>query len=92
MTLLRVEEEVDEVYSRYGGRQIVRRGEAKRTELPAGSLYVPLEGEAALRAALVLEPAAMYGLYQYPRHRALVAWDGTLPVLRVVKGAPGGTP
>ena len=40
------------------GRQIVRRGEARATELAAGSLFVPLEGEAAVRAALVLEPAA----------------------------------
>ena len=42
-------------------------------------------GEAAVRAALVLEPAAMYGLYQYPTYRALVVADGTLPVLRVVR-------
>jgi hypothetical protein len=56
-TLVRVEDDFDEVYSRYGGRQIVRRGEARAPELAAGSLFVPLEGEAAVRAALVLEPA-----------------------------------
>jgi hypothetical protein len=84
-TLLRVEEEFDEVYSRYEGRQIVTRGAPAAVELPAGSLWVPLEGEAALRAALVLEPASLYGLYQYPSYRALVAADGTLPVLRVVR-------
>ncbi|MBK9088217.1 MAG: hypothetical protein IPL90_03880 [Holophagales bacterium] len=83
-TLLRVEEEFDDVYSRYGGRTIVTRGNAKPVELPAGSLWVPLEGEGALRAAILLEPTAMYGLWQYPRLRALVAWDGTIPVLRVV--------
>ena len=83
-TLVRVEDEFDEVYSRYGGRQIVRRGEARATELAAGSLFVPLEGEAALRAALVLEPAQLYGLYQYPRFKALAGMDGSLPVLRVV--------
>jgi hypothetical protein len=33
----------------------------------------------------VLEPAAMYGLYQYPRYKAMVGKDGILPVLRVVK-------
>ena len=82
-TLLRVEEEFDEVYSRYEGRQIVSRGEPAAVELAAGSLWVPLEGEAAVRAALVLEPAALYGLYQYPTYRALVGADGTLPVLRV---------
>jgi len=84
-TLVRVEDEFDEVYSRYGGRQIVRRGEARATELSAGSLFVLLEGEAAVRAALVLEPAALYGLYQYPRFKALARKDGTLPVLRIVR-------
>jgi hypothetical protein len=84
VTLLRVEEEFDEVYSRYGGRQIVRRGQARATELAAGSLYVSLEGEAAVRAALVLEPVSLYGLYQYPKFRSLAATDGSLPVLRVV--------
>ena len=84
-TLVRVEDEFDEVYNRYGGRQIVRRGAARRTELAAGSLFVPLEGEAAVRAALVLEPAALYGLYQYPRFKALAGVDGRLPVLRVVR-------
>ena len=46
-TLLRVEEEFDDVYSRYGGRTIVTRGRPRATELAAGSLWVPLEGEAA---------------------------------------------
>jgi Zinc carboxypeptidase len=84
-TLLRVEEQFDDVYSRYEGRQIVRREPAAKRELPAGSLWVPLKGEGALRAALILEPAAMYGLYQYPRFRALAAADGALPVLRVTR-------
>ena len=84
-TLVRVEDDFDEVYSRYGGRQIVRRGEARAAELAAGSLFVPLEGEAAVRAALVLEPAPLYGLYQYPRFKALAGKDGSLPVLRVVR-------
>jgi hypothetical protein len=84
VTLVRVEDEFDEVYSRYGGRQIARRGEARRAELAAGSLFVPLEGEAAVRAALVLEPSALYGLYQVPLFRALAGKDGSLPVLRVV--------
>ena len=83
--MVRFEEEFDEVYGRYEGRQVVTRGQVAAVELPAGSLWVPLEGEAAVRAALVLEPAAMYGLYQYPVYRALVQADGTLPVLRVVR-------
>lgn len=85
--LLRVEEEFDDVYGRYGGRTIVKRGAAKAVELAAGSLWVPLEGPDALRAAILLEPTAMYGLWQYPRLRALVAWDGTIPVRRVVAPA-----
>jgi hypothetical protein len=82
--LVRVEEEFDEVHSRYGGRQVVRCQEGKGQELPAGSLWVPLEGEASVRAALVLEPAALYGLYQLPRFRALAGPGGLLPVRRVV--------
>ncbi|PWB71278.1 MAG: hypothetical protein C3F15_12845 [Holophagae bacterium] len=84
-TLVRVEDEFDEVYSRYEGRQIVSRGEPALVELAAGSLWIPLEGEAGLRAALVLEPASLYGLYQYPTYRRLVGADGALPVLRVVR-------
>ena len=38
----------------------------------------------AMRAALLLEPSALYGLYQYPKYRALVGADGAIPVLRVV--------
>lgn len=91
--LLRVEEEFDDLYGRYGGRTIVKRGAAKTIELPAGSLWVPLEGPDALRAAILLEPTAMYGLWQYPRLKALVAWDGTIPVRRVVAlAAPAGSP
>lgn len=84
-TLLRVEEEFDDTYARYEGRTIVRRAPAASRELPAGSLWVPLAGEAAVRAALVLEPTALYSLYQYPQYRALVAPSGAIPVLRVVK-------
>jgi hypothetical protein len=83
-TLVRVEDDFDEVYSRYGGRQIVRRGAARPAELAPGSLFVPLEGEAAVRVALLLEPSSLYGLYQFPRFRALAGSDGLLPVLRVV--------
>ncbi len=84
-TLLRVEDEFDDVYSRYEGRQIVRRVAAAERELPAGTVWVALAGEAAVRAALLLEPMAIYGLYQYPSFRALVSQDGAIPVLRVVR-------
>jgi len=86
-TLLRIEDDFDDVYSRYEGRQIVRREAAAPRELPAGTLWVPLASEAAVRAALVLEPAAMYGPYQYPRFRALVTPGKPLPVLRVVRAS-----
>jgi len=84
-TLVRVEDDFDEVYSRYEGRQIVSRSEAASRELPQGSLWVPLDGEAAARAALLLEPASLYGLFQYPRFRALVGEGGAIPILRVVR-------
>jgi hypothetical protein len=38
-----------------------------------------------VRAALVLEPAALYGVYQYPRFRRFAAPGSVLPVLRVVR-------
>ena len=84
-TLLRVEEEFDDVYARYGGRQIVRCAAAAPYELEAGSLIVPLAGESAVRAALLLEPLSLYGLYQYAEYRALAAEGGALPVRRVVR-------
>lgn len=87
--LLRVEEDFDELYGRYEGRQIVSRGDAADRTLPAGSLIVPLRGESAIRAALLLEPTMLYGLYQYPKFRALAAGDGTLPVLRLPRKPDG---
>ncbi|HEX9189463.1 MAG TPA: M14 family zinc carboxypeptidase, partial [Vicinamibacteria bacterium] len=56
--LVRLEDDFDEVYSRYEGRQVVRCEPAAPLELPAGALFVPLEGESAVRAALVLEPSS----------------------------------
>jgi hypothetical protein len=84
-TLLRVEDQFDDVYSRYEGRQIVTRGQPAEHELKPGALWIPLDGEAIVRATLVLEPAEMYGVWQYPRYKALVGPEGLLPVLRVVR-------
>jgi hypothetical protein len=84
-TLLRIEDEFDEVYSRYEGRQVTRRDAAVGTALPAGALWVPLAGEDAVRTALLLEPAALYGVYQYPRFRKHASPGEPLPVLRVVR-------
>ena len=83
--LVRLEDEFDELYSRYEGRQIVRCEAAAPQELPSGTLWVPLEGEAAVRAALVLEPGALYGVYTEPRFRKLVTPGEAVPVLRVVR-------
>lgn len=83
-TLLRVEEKTDEVYGRYGGRQIVSCANAADVSLGAGTLVVPLDQEARVRAVLLLEPSMLYGLYQYEAFRALVDADGTLPVARIM--------
>jgi hypothetical protein len=82
-TLLRLEDEFDDLYSRYEGRQVVRREKAALVELPAGSLWVPLQGESAVRTALLLEPVSLYGVYQYPRFRKHAEAGKPLPVLRV---------
>ena len=83
--LERMEDQYDEVYDRYEGRQIVKRLPPSELELSPGSLIISLKGEAAVRAALVLEPSQLYGLYQYPRYKALVGPDGACPVWRLVK-------
>jgi tetratricopeptide (TPR) repeat protein/predicted deacylase len=81
--LLRIEEEADPIYHRYAGRQIVARDPAESHVLESGSLLVPVSGADAHRAALLLEPSMLFGLYQWEEWRSLVAEDGTLPVWRV---------
>jgi hypothetical protein len=83
--LVRIEDDHDEVYERYAGRQIVRRLPEETLELTAGSLIVPLEPPSARRAVALLEPTMLYGLYQHERFRALVDEEGTVPVLRVLR-------
>ena len=43
-----MEEEFDDLYGRYEGRQVVAVAPAAKAELPAGSLLVPLEGPDAM--------------------------------------------
>lgn len=86
--LLRVEDEYDEVYHRYEGRQIVACSTPGRRSLPPGTLLVPLDQNAARTAAALLEPTLLYGLYQYPAFRTLVNEDGVLPVYRVTAPEP----
>ncbi len=84
----RVEEDFDELSQRYGGRQIVSCDPRAQAILGAGTLLVPIhlwnESPDAARAAALLEPQQLYGLYQFETYRSAAAPDGTLPVLRVV--------
>jgi hypothetical protein len=62
------------------------------TMVVKGSVPTPLAYSVTPEAApvfraLLLEPAALYGLWQYPRFRGLVGKDGELPVVRVVEGS-----
>ncbi|MEM7625463.1 MAG: M14 family zinc carboxypeptidase [Planctomycetota bacterium] len=85
--LERLEDAFDEVYSRYGGRQITRPRPVAVTVYPAGSLVIDaaqLTPVDSRRAALVLEPRQLYGLYQWPTFRSLIPPDGTLPVARLL--------
>ncbi len=88
--LERVEEDTDPVYQRYGGRQIVTRDAPTDRRFETGALLVFPDQPARTMAALLLEPTMLYGLYQYPDFRSMVAADGTIPVWRVV-GAGAGT-
>jgi hypothetical protein len=89
--LVRVEEDFDELYQRYEGRQIVTRETAAAREFEAGSLLVRLDGLDGRRAAGLLEPTVLFGLFQYAPYRALVATDGTVPVWRITED-PGPPP
>ncbi len=76
----RLEEDYDPVYERYGGRQIVHCEPPVEESIEPGSLRVPLTGPDGRRAAVVLDPRMLYGLYQFEDHRATVAADGAIPV------------
>ena len=77
-----LEDEYDDLYHRYGGRQRVRCSAAAAVPFPAGTLRVPVAGNDGIRAAVVLEPKMLYGLYQFAVFGATVAADGSLPVWR----------
>ena len=85
--LERVEDTYDAVYHRYAGRQITAVQSAAEIEYPAGSLVVSLPDLSptdARRAALVLEPRQLFGLYQWPDFFVLTGSDGALPVARMI--------
>ena len=83
--LVRIEEEVDEVYERYDGRLITMCEEAQMMMLEPGALWVQVEGIDGARAAMLMEPQRLYGLYEWPEWRALAGADGELPVWRVAR-------
>ncbi|MBX3727980.1 MAG: succinylglutamate desuccinylase/aspartoacylase family protein [Candidatus Sumerlaeia bacterium] len=82
--LVSIDDAADPLYNRFSGRQMTERGAPASRMLDAGTLLVDLEGPDALRAALLLEPTMLYGIYKHETYRALVASDGTMPVLRVL--------
>ncbi|MEM6854702.1 MAG: hypothetical protein AAF593_09865, partial [Planctomycetota bacterium] len=84
--LERIEETYDAIYHRYAGRQVTAPLPASPTTFAAGSLLIDLQTLNpidARRAALVLEPRQLFGLYQWPAFAEHLRADGTLPVFRV---------
>ncbi|MFP4547770.1 MAG: M14 family zinc carboxypeptidase [Fidelibacterota bacterium] len=83
--LLRIENHFDEVYNRYGGRQITQMAESKRVTFPEGSLVIDLKkSKFPMKVFYVLDPCNLYGLYQHENFYKLVD-DDILPVYRVLK-------
>lgn len=85
--LVRLEKEDDEVYSRYDGRQIVKRDKPQQKTFPAGSLWIDLkDSKDGIRPVLLLEPMRMYGLYEFPDFYQLVNKDkdNQLPIWRIM--------
>jgi len=83
--ILRIETEWDPVYARYGGRQISEIDSITQKNFPAGSLLIQLQNETAVRAALLLEPSAIYGLYQYVPFKNFLSEKGFTPVWRIIE-------
>ncbi|MCC5874948.1 MAG: DUF2817 domain-containing protein [Candidatus Sumerlaeia bacterium] len=82
--IVRIEEGNDQVYARYSGRQVMDRGAAGDVRLEKGALIVPLSGYDGRRAAQLLEPMKLYGLYQYELFHDTVDENGNVPVLRMM--------
>lgn len=86
VTLVRIENNSDPVYERYGGRQVMERQAPVERDFEAGAIHVPLSGDVdGRRAALLLEPMKLYGLYQYDIFYDTVDGDGVVPVYRMVR-------
>jgi hypothetical protein len=83
--LVKIEDFRDEVYNRYAGRQIVKYDTTIQKEFGAGSIFISLNNIDGKRAALLLEPLQLYGLYQYQDFRNLIGEDKAIPVWRILK-------
>ncbi|MFC2088045.1 M14 family zinc carboxypeptidase [Calditrichota bacterium] len=82
--LIKYEDFRDRLYNRYAGRQIVRSDTVLEKEFEIGSIYIELNNINGKRAALLLEPLQLYGLYQYQDFRNIIDEDKVLPVWRVL--------
>jgi hypothetical protein len=85
VTLLRIEDEWDELYSRYAGRSVTETNDIKKMNFKKGSVMVQLNDPNAIRAAVLLEPTMLYGLYQYSQFYDLIDEKGITPVYRIFK-------
>lgn len=83
--LVALEEDFDDLYKRYDGRQMVDLQEPAMTELPTGALVVPVRGLEGRRAAVLLEPKMLYGLFQFPEFGEFAKEGAPLPVLRLLE-------
>lgn len=82
--LVRLDEALDPLYNRYGGRQIVERGSPRWMTCEPGGLFVELKPAGGRHAMAVLEPMVLYGLYQFEDFRRLIGPDRIVPVHRVL--------
>jgi len=82
--LLRIEDEFDEVYKRYSGRQIVRVKERNLKKFEKGAVFITVDKKNGVRTSLILEPLKLYGLFEYEVFNKLVSDDKIFPVYRVV--------
>lgn len=81
--LLRIENDFDEIYNRYGGRQITKLLDRKKKTFEAGSLIIyPEKNQYPSKVFYFLEPCNLYGLYQFEKFNKLIE-DGVVPVYRV---------
>jgi hypothetical protein len=90
--LTQIERETDPVYQRFGGRQVMTALPEDEETLPKGTLVVSLKEADSLRAAVVLDPRMLYGLYQHREFQEGLEEQGVVPVRLLPSVAPGTTP